>query len=94
MVEKAQYNPFACQLKPVQFTGTPQPRVEQQQQQKQEFGYATRPQKQAYVTENSQDIDRDFVKKTFAYVPFTNSPVSDTNYDDCDYRGRGVYCCA
>ncbi len=96
MVEKAQFNPFAYQTAPlnqVQYTGTPQPVAEPQPQVK-NFGFAARPQKQTYAPQSSGDVDHNFVKNTFAYVPFTNSPVSNTDYDDSDYRGRGVYCCA
>lgn len=89
---KVQFNPFAYQttpLKQVGFTGAQQPAAEPKPQEN-KFGFATRPQKQSYDAGNAP-VDKNFIKNTIAYVPFATSPVSDTNYDDSDYRGRGAY---
>lgn len=89
---KVQFNPFAYQttpLKQVQFTGEPQPAAEPKPQVK-TFGYATRPQNTSYNAGGGA-VDKDFIKNTMAYVPFTTSPESRADYDDSDYRGRASY---
>jgi len=90
-IEETKFNPFAYQTPPIQVGGvqTPQAQPAQGSQPSEAVVKREQPKPQAYAT--TDPIDKNFIQKTFAYVPFTNSPVSDTNYDDSDYRGRGAY---
>ena len=90
-IEEAKFNPFAYQTPPIQVGGVQQPQIlpAQEQQPKEVVVKREQPKPQAYAA--TDPIDKNFIQKTFAYLPFVESPVSNTDYDDSDYRGRGTY---